>query len=281
MEATPDVPLNWPAPLAPPGPLRGFITLVQVSCGQMLFRRRTLLVGLVALLPVPLALALTLAHRQLSLPGLSSPAGFYQLLFTFFYAHVLLLLVSLLYGTGLISDEVESRTLTCLLTRPVSKTVVLLAKLVAYWVVAALLCGPSLVACFAVLQAGTAPLAELLGSLIQDLTVLGAGLAVYGVVFTFFGLALKRSLLIGLLYCVWESIFAYVPGFFHRMTVLHHLQAVSRLSSEYAWILAAVGERTSSLDATLTLAIVFILVLGAAVVVFHRREYREQGGETA
>src|SRR5262245_4689126 len=131
METTIEPTLSWPAPLEPPSAIQGFWTVARVSAGQLLFSRRTLLVGLLAALPVLLATAMVFARQWLSLPQLSSPGGFYQLLFTFVYTHVLLLLVPLLYGTGLISDEVEAKTLTCLLTRPVSKSVVLIAKLAA------------------------------------------------------------------------------------------------------------------------------------------------------
>jgi len=281
METATERRLSWPAPLAPPGTLQGFWTVARASARQLFFSRRTLLVGLLAALPVLLAAVLLFARQWLSLPQLRSASGFYQLLFTFVYTHVLLLLVPLLYGTGLISDEVEAKTLTCLLTRPVSKTVVLLAKLAAYAVVALAVVAPSLLACFAMLQLGETDPAHALSWLIQDLGVLAAGLLIYGAIFAFFGLALKRSLLIGLLFGIWESVFAYVPGFFHKLTVLHYLQANSRIASEYAAFLAIVRESTPADQARLTLLIVFVVVVAAGIAVFHRREYRQQGTETA
>jgi ABC-type transport system involved in multi-copper enzyme maturation permease subunit len=272
----------WPEPVAPPGPLRGFWTLARFSTEQLFFSRRTLLVGLIAVLPVLFAAAVTVARGWVSLSGPSSPAGLYSVLYSFFYLHVLLLLVPLLYGGGLISDEVEGQTLSCLLTRPVSKAVVLLAKLAAYSAVAAMLAGPSLVLSYTLLnatQGGLSALTEGAQSLLQDLAVLGAGLLVYGAVFGLFGLALKRPLLIGVLYGIWESIFAYVPGFFHRLTVLHHLHANSRIASEYGWILALVRESTPAGEARLTLAVVFLIAVAAAIVVFRRREFRQQGAD--
>jgi ABC-2 family transporter len=284
METTTEQPLSWPAPLPPPGPFQGFWALARFATEHLFFSRRTLLVGLIAALPVLLAAAAAAAKSWLPIRGLGDPAALYGILYTFFYTHVLLLLLPLLYGTGLISDEVEAQTLTCLLTRPISKTVVLLAKFAAYCVVAAMLAGPSLVLCYALLNTGLSGLPELTQRaqlLLQDLAVLGAGLVVYGAVFAFFGVALKRPLLVGLLYGVWESVFAYAPGLFHRFTLLHYLQANSRIASEYGWILALVRESTAPDEARLTLLLAFLAVLTLCIVVFRRREYRLGGTENA
>src|SRR6185436_2130101 len=59
------------------------------------------------------------------------------------YVHVLLLVVTLFYGTALVSDELEDKTITYLFIRPVSKSTIYLGKYLAYLVAAGLLLLPS------------------------------------------------------------------------------------------------------------------------------------------
>jgi ABC-type transport system involved in multi-copper enzyme maturation permease subunit len=267
--------VNWPAPLKPPGLLRGLLEIVRLGVEQLFFSRRTLLLALLAALPVALAAGTVAAKNWLDMPALSSPAQLYAVLFNFVYLHLLLFAVPLLHAMSLIADEVEGKTLTCLLTRPVPKSVILVGKLLAYGVVASMLLGPSLVLSYVVLHgpAGLGP--EGARALLRDLTVIGAGLLVYGAIFALFGLALKRSLMVGLVFILWESFFAYVPGLFHKLTALHYLQAYSRIASERGWALALLGERTSAGQATIVLAAAFAVLVLVAVGLFQNLEYRQ------
>ncbi len=63
--------------------------------------------------------------------------------------------------------------------------------------------------------------------LLKDLGLLALGLAVYGAVFAVVGAALKRPLLIGLVFVFgWEPLAMALPGYLKRLSVAYYLQGL-------------------------------------------------------
>ena len=104
------------------------------------------------------------------------------------------------YGTSLISDEVEDRTITYLFTRPVPRGAIIIGKYLAYLACTGLVVLPSVTAVYLLITpvsggsiGGTFP------QLLTDLGLLALGLAVYGAVFALIGALVPRPLVAGLL----------------------------------------------------------------------------------
>ena len=131
------------------------------------------------------------------------------------------------YGTSLIADEVEDKTITYLFTRPIPRE-----RRAARQV-------PGLPGLHDLrrpavrghrLAAGRAdrrqPGAGFL-DLVKDLGLLALGLAVYGAVFALVGAGFKRPLLFGLLFVFgWETIVMALPGYLKRLSVAYYLQGL-------------------------------------------------------
>ena len=184
------------------------------------------------LLALPLLIAIVyrvlLAAR---LPRRDPGFHLYGYLVALFWVRNALPLAALFYATALIADEVEGRTLTYLLTRPVRRNAILAGKFAAYLVTTLCLALPAAVLTFFVLATHRGRgVAAAVPDLFRDLGVLALTLLVYGALFTLMGVLLRRPLILGLLFLfVWE-LMANLPGYMPRFTIT-------------AWLRSLVGHR--------------------------------------
>lgn len=215
-----------------PGVVYASLRIFDVSLGEMLWSRRTIFMALVVGLPVLLALIVRVI-TSLGAPGMrlngvavDGPTIF-GLMIWGFYLRFSIPVLGVFYGTALIADEVEDKTITYLFTRPIPRSAVLLGKYLAYLACTIFVVLPSVVVVWLLVI----PIAGQLGAnvldLIKDLALLAAGLAIYGAVFAFVGAALKRPLLAGLVFVFgWEQVMLALPGYLKRFTVAYYLQGL-------------------------------------------------------
>jgi len=211
------------------------VRIFDLSLGQMLWSRRSVFLGVVVAGPVVLAGALRLAEISglMFTSDRPRPAGtmIYGLMIWLIYARFLVPVLGVFYGTSLIADEIEDKTLTYLFTRPIQRAAVILGKYLAYLVCTVLLMLPSVVIVFFLVvplgRGGT--IAASFPTLLTDLAMLVLGLAAYGAVFAYVGARIKRPLLVGLLFVLgWEPAVLLAPGYLRRLTVSYYLQALVR-----------------------------------------------------
>ena len=135
-------------------------------------------------------------------------------------------MLGVFYGTSLIADEVDDKTITYLFTRPVRRGAVVVGKYIAYLVCTSLVVLPSvMIVYFLMVPFGQIPASFI--SLVIDLGVLGLGLAAYGALFALVGAALKRPLVVGLVFVFgWELVTLVMPGYLKRFTLAYYLQTL-------------------------------------------------------
>ncbi len=122
------------------------------------------------------------------------------------------------YGTSLIADEVEDKTITYLFTRPIPRGAVLLGKYLAYLACTIFVVLPSVVIVWLLIVPIGGSLGASFLDLAKDLALLALGLAVYGAVFAVIGAGLKRPLLVGLVFVFgWEPLVMALPGYLKRL----------------------------------------------------------------
>jgi ABC-2 type transport system permease protein len=209
--------------------------IFDLSLGQMLWSRRSVFLGLVVGGPIVLAVALRLAEASglMFAPNRPRPAGamIYGMMIWLLYVRFLVPVLGVFYGTSLIADEVDDKTITYLFTRPIQRTAVIIGKYLAYLVCTVLLLLPSVVIVFfLVVPLGRgATIARMFPTLLTDLGMLALGLAAYGAVFAFVGARLKRPLVVGLIFALgWEPAVLIAPGYLKRATVAYYLQTLVR-----------------------------------------------------
>lgn len=224
-----------PTPSSPrpePGVLFGAARVFELSLGQMLWSRRTAFMSLVVGIPVVLAvavrvlLALGAPVMQMGRTPISGSVVFGLMIWGFFIRFAVPVL-AVFYGTSLIADEVEDKTLTYLFVRPIPRSSVLLGKYLAYVICTTSVVLPAVVLVWLLIAPVNAALADSFVNMAKDLGILAVGLAVYGAVFGLAGASLRRPLVFGLAFIFgWETLVLAMPGLLKRLTVAYYLQGL-------------------------------------------------------
>ena len=276
---------------ASPSYFRSALRISNLSLGQMLWSRRTVFMAFIVGGPVVVALilralvAMDLMTARGVIDGRSVTVDgpvIFGLMIWGFYLRLAVPLLGMFYGTALIADEVEDKTITYLFTRPVSRGAVLIGKYLAYLGCTGLVVLPSVMLVFFLVV-------PLLGgsigvgfpSLVKDLGLLAVGLAVYGAVFALVGAWFKRPLLTGLVFVfLWEPIVVVVPGYMKRFTVSYYLQGLvphampqDGVVTSILAILQAFDVMPSATTSLFGLAVIMLSALALATWLVERREY--------
>ena len=176
--------------------MMAFGALVGVTLRGLLGRRRTLLMVLLAGLPVLVGLLIRLGGGRSDAP---------EILDTLVIRTVLPL-IALVFGTATIGSEIEDGTLVFLLAKPVARWRIALAKLaVAAGLTAALVVPPIIVTTLLVGGFGGASLSTAVGFALAAI----AGGTAYAIAFAALGVMTTRALVVGLGYTLlWEGVLA-------------------------------------------------------------------------
>ena len=273
-----------PSTTTPPAPtvLSAVARNFELTLGQMLWSRRTIFMAVVLGAPVLLAIVVRIVDASGVTPlrvngERVGGTTIFGVLLWWLYVRFVVPVLGVFYGTALIADEVEDKTITYLFTRPVPRRAVLIGKFLAYVVCTSLVVLPSIMIVFFLVV----PLRDIGPSfltLLTDLGLLAFGLAVYGALFAFVGAALKRPLVVGLVFAFgWEQVAMLMPGYVRHFTIVYYLQGLvpHAIPSEgITSLLASVFSEVPSAGICLfwlTFILVGALALAARAV--ERREY--------
>ncbi len=196
-----------------------------------------------------------------------------------------LTILSVVYATGIISQELEQRTIVYLLTRPVPRWRILLAKFAASLtiVITATVLSATLLA---VTMYG--PSGFWGSGFLLDLRALVIGAIAYGALFLFVATFLPRPLIYALLFVFgWETLVPTLPGSFAQLSVMSYLRvltlrpvnaaAAPSNPNDPSNFLQSFGAppkiEIASSQAWLTLTLLSVVCLVAALLIFSRREY--------
>jgi ABC-type transport system involved in multi-copper enzyme maturation permease subunit len=279
----PNVPATAGPPRQAPSLMTAAVRVFELSLGEMLWSRRTIFMGLVVGLPVLLALVI----RVFDLVGASGvrvnnmavdgPAVFGLIIWAFFLKFSIPVL-GVFYGTSLIADEVEDKTITYLFSRPISREAVLLGKYLAYLGCTMLVVLPSIMLVWLLVIPMGGSFGANFIDLVKDLGIVAVGLAVYGAVFAFIGAKFKRPLLIGLVFIFgWEQVVLMFPGYLKQFSVAYYLQGLvphAMPNDSFASMVQAIFRETPSLGTSLvSLGLITVVFLYVAASIVAKREY--------
>jgi ABC-type transport system involved in multi-copper enzyme maturation permease subunit len=241
--------------------LHAWFTLLWLSFRRMLWSTTTLMV----LFPLLGAGLFVLRWR----PGswMHFTDGFVKVMFLTF----LLPICALAYATSGLGSDREERTLVFLLTRPVPRWLILLAKLCAALpLVMGLTMGSFWVFCRLGGAFGQAAL-ECYRPAVFYMTLAYVGL------FHLFAVAFRHSTIVALIYALFiEPLVSNMPGIVNHLSIrFYGWSFVERASGKAASSWSGFYEPVSPAAAALTLAAIALGTLLLAGVVFQRREYRD------
>jgi ABC-2 type transport system permease protein len=273
-----------PPPPTQPTVSASAIRIFDLSLGQMLWSRRSVFLAVLLGGPVLLALALrtveTLVHSGFQINGARTggPALFGMMVWLL-YIRFIIPVLGVFYGTSLIADEIDDKTITYLFTRPIPRSAVLLGKYLAYLACTVLLVLPSvMIVFFLVVPTGGGSIAAAFPSLVGDLGMLAVGLAAYGAVFALVGTRLNRPLVMGLVFAFgWEPTVLLFPGYLKRFTVAYYLQALVThempQDSAVSILMQVFRDVPTVATSIFSLAVIVVVTLWAAARAVETREY--------
>jgi hypothetical protein len=271
----------------PPGFIPSAFRVFDLSLSEMLWSRRTIFMALVVGAPVFISLVLRL------LVGLGAPLfdeprgggglrmngpGIFGLMIWGMYLRFIVPVLGVFYGTSLMADEVEDKTITYLFTRPIPRGAVLVGKYIAYLACTVCVVLPSVVLVYLLIVPLRGSIGAAFPDLLKDLLLLGLGLAVYGAVFAFVGAKFKRPLLIGLIFVFgWEQAALAFPGYLKQFTVMYYLQAIvphAMPSDGIMSVIQGIFRETPGLPVSLFwLAVIWLVFLSWGARIVARKEY--------
>jgi ABC-2 type transport system permease protein len=259
--------------------------IFELSLGQMLWSRRSIFLALLVGGPVLLAVLIQIVRvwtsfGRLSINGaeVSGPVLFGMMIWLL-YVRFVVPVLGVFYGTALIADEIEDKTITYLFTRPIPRGAVLLGKYLAYLACTSLLILPSVVIVyFLITPLGGGRLGAGFPALLTDLGLIALGLAAYGAVFAWVGARLKRPLVVGLVFVLgWEPAIVAFPGYLKQLTIAYYLQGLVPHAlpddSSVTAILQLFRELPTTAAAIGSLLAIIVVTLWLAVRLIERREY--------
>jgi ABC-type transport system involved in multi-copper enzyme maturation permease subunit len=278
--------MTEPARAATPTPtvFASAARVFDLSLGLMLWSRRSVFLGVLLGGPVVLAVALrvvdTLHASGFRVNGAQiSGSAVFGMMIWLLYIRFIIPVLGVFYGTALIADEVDDKTITYLFTRPIQRSAVLLGKFLAYLVCTTLLVLPSvMLVFFLIVPTGGGSIAQAFPSLVADLGMLVVGLAAYGAVFALVGTRLKRPLVVGLVFAFgWEPAVLLFPGYLKRLSVAYYMQALVKHEmpqDSAVSMLMQVFHEVPSVAVSLTcLAVIVAVTLWLAGRAVEEREY--------
>lgn len=232
------------------------------------------LAAAVPLAVLPAALALLWRAAAAAKGGAAEPEVVYNTLCGGLIFGFTLVILAVLFGTGVISQELEGRTIGYLLTRPVPRARILLAKFLGAFAGITLTVWLSTILLALAARVSWEPVW-------RDLAVLPAGALAYGGLFLLVAAALDRPLIYGLFFAFgWESWIPLMPGNFQRVSVMTYLRVLAPHpkppdeEGDITDVLAALNPTTITPGhARWVLLGVILVALGLALWVFSRREY--------
>lgn len=250
------------------------LQLLKQSIRDMLRPKTLLLSALIIVLPMLIAIVMRMSQGTRFDAVESYNALSMHLVFGFS-----LVLLSIVLGTGVITQEVEQKTIVYLLTRPVPRWRIALVKFIAafllilatVWAEATLL---------ALATYGPSGLAK--STLPRDLAILPLGIIAYGSASLLLATLIARPLIPGLLYAfLWESWVPNVPGTFKNLSLIAYVRALAPHSvpeSDTVGIEEALNELAARAVITPAFAwkmltAISVIALALALVFFSVREY--------
>lgn len=219
--------------------LRASTWIARAHLRRALTSRRLLVCALIAFLPTLVAFVATAASRRAVAGDLAAHLTYVLVL------QIVLPLSTLLFGSAVIAEEVEDRTITYLFTRPVPRAALLAGRFASSVALLALLLCAALAALLATAARARGEGEPIDPALVPRLfTVLIFGTVAYTAVFACVGAFFRHAMMVGIGYAfAIEGFLANLPGRTQVVTIQYHMR--SYLSGEGSGALQRVEEFTA------------------------------------
>ncbi len=239
------------------------LTLLSLTARQLLGRRRAIVIGLLALIPIVIALLYRLAGDT------GAADDFTVGLVGGFVFTLLLPIGALVFGTGALGSEIEDGTIVYLLARPIARWRIVVAKAVIASLATIALTVPATLITVLIALEGLGEDSLWLAAIVPA----AVGSVVYSTLFVGLSAVTGRALIIGLVYVfVWETVITNLFDGTRWVSVSQYVSGVSDALTESPHVSANL-DGSQSLIASL---VVIAVALAVGVRFLQRFEIGEQ-----
>ena len=241
---------------------------------KLLRSGRTKFFLIASFVPLGIFLLIRMIELMNNYSSLSGPIFFSRAGMSFFF-QLFIQLISLFFGTTIIADEKDNKTLIYLITSPASRSSILAGKLMSHLLVA-----------YSVFFIGISSLLiathskYLLTSIFAERFILlnltgFLSITAYTTLFLLFGTFLKKSTIIGLIYIFgWEYIAMFIPGSAQKLTLIHYIRSITPMKIRVGNSpFTSFSEPATAPEAIIVLVLVSIIFLVLSSYIFRKKEY--------
>jgi len=192
-----------------------------------------------------------------------------------FYFQLFIQLISLFYGSSVISDEIENKTLVYLTTSPVSKSSILIGKFIANFIISAIIILVGLFISYLIPNFSNFFELKCLKEVFTFCGIALLAILAYFSLFIFIGSFLKKSVLIGIVFIFgWESVVQFLPGSAQKLTIAHFVKSLlpTGLTQKGGFLMFQL-KASSYAESVITLLFLSLLFLTLSIIIFHKKEY--------
>ena len=204
----------------------------------------------------------------------SSAGDFFSKVMLSLYFQLLIPVLALFFGTTIVNEELDNKTLVYLTTSPVPRQAVLLGKYLAAFLLLLLMVGSGFLLSFLAAASNRLDQAAAWEELGVYLGTSLLALFCYSALFTLAGTFMKKSILMGLFFVFgWESVVQYFPGVTQKFTIIHWIKSLLPVQSGEGGFLIFQLQPSPALESIIVLLAAGLLFLCLAVFIFQRKEY--------
>jgi len=225
------------------------------------------------------SILLALIIRFYRLAGQWTESGqiIFQNILMVFFLQFLIVILALFYGTSIVSEEVEGKTLPYLSSRPLSRASIIIGKYLSSLAVTSIILVSTLLISYFILNLDRDFQLQDIWTIVRYALVLLLGLAAYLSFFTFLSTWLVRPILLGLVFGFgWENVIQYFPGTTQKLSIVHYLKSLlpqySSASGRLSFLFIRL-EPTADWLAVLILVLITAVFLALAALLFTFKEY--------
>jgi hypothetical protein len=189
------------------------------------------------------------------------------------YFLFILPLITILYAISAVREDIENHNIVYLITRPISKSEILLYKFKGYVISAWIPIIISFCISFFIIAAKEGSVGshmDYLGTLIGLMTL---NIIAYGGIFFIFAIITSYPIVISLLYVFfWESIVSSLPNVINRFTILFHVQSIADgILGDAANI--SIYNPSGAMDSFVVLIGVIVAFFVIGILIFNYRDF--------
>jgi len=240
------------------------LSLMKYSVKKILFSKRIIIAGLITIF---IAGVMGYVSTQ-EVERLGTGTDLFDLLILFFFLPV----ISMVYGSSVIRDEIEDKSITQLLISPLDRTLGYFGYYTSLVISLMVMISIMTTSSFLIYFGNLGMDSEALGILFKILLLDAIGVLVYSSLFLMVSVITDKSIYFGLFYAfIWEGFIGSIPGSIRKFAIKHYVRSIGSEWLEYGSITTyeATGVGTSA--QVIIIITVSLLILGA--LLFRYKEF--------